>query len=301
MNPGETPRRELKSDWELGLQSKLFRHPRQDVLIVTDLKQDFLTFSRHVHDYGFSGAVVSLDEGQRIEPLALSALKNALEDVGFVQIVLSWRLSTDSGGAVEAGRREIRDRATAAEQDQGAARLFGIGTAMGPFNTEAEVRRFFKARLIGKAIQFNSEVCTRLGDIADRIPGRIIDLAGKVFDRALRDKVDDVTVVLLDDCFQERYPDEVKQAVDLNSDLPNDIRDVLRALCVILRPATALELVDHAFPKLQDPIRAGYAEGTAARLDDICKKTTVLVKDGDKYSLASNVYRYALKIVMKFS
>jgi hypothetical protein len=167
VRPNEPQRTELKNDWDTGPQTKLFRHPRQDSLIVTDLKQDFLTLDRHVTSYGFDGVVLCLDEGQRIEPLTLSGLKNALEDIGTVQIVLSWRLSSDAGGALEAGRREIRDRATAAEQDQGAARLFGTGTAMGPFATDAEVRTFFTARLSRKTIQFADEVCIRLGAIAD--------------------------------------------------------------------------------------------------------------------------------------
>jgi hypothetical protein len=68
----------LRRDWDLGSQSKLFRHPRNEALIVNDLKEDFLTLSRHVSNYGFRGVLLCLDEGRRIEPVMLSAMKNAL-------------------------------------------------------------------------------------------------------------------------------------------------------------------------------------------------------------------------------
>jgi hypothetical protein len=105
-------------------------------------------------------------------------------------------------------------------------------------------------------------------------------------------------VPLLDDCFQERYPDELKQAVDLCADLPKDMLDIVKTLCQLPNRATALELVDHTFPQLHDPVRLGYAEGQATRLDELCKRAMALIKDGDKFTVASNVYKYAFKIAM---
>jgi hypothetical protein len=221
--------------------------------------------------------------------------------VGTVQIVLSWRLSTDTGGAVEAARRELRDLATGAEQDQGAARLFGSGTAMGPFATDQEILGFFERRLAGNRIHFSHDVCLRLGEIADRTPGWMNELSSKVYDMAVRDQVFDVQTPILNDCFHERYADEMKQAFDFCADLPHDLQEMCKALCALPRPATSAELVDHAFPTLPEPIRVGYVVGQGARLDEMCKKSAFMIKDGDKYKIASNVYRYALKIAMKLT
>ena len=289
---------ELKRDWDAGQKSTLFKFPQQDMLVTSNLRSDFKMLANRVKEYEFDGVVVCLDEGQRIEPLALSGLKNALESDGSFQIVLSWRLLTDTGGAGEAGRRALRERATRGEQDQGAERMFGIPTGLGPF-TELEVRRFFATRLANKAIGFSDEVCDRLGEITNRTPGWMTDFASKVYDKALTDQILQVDVGLLDDCFQERYSDDVKRAFDLCAELPKDMKDIMKALCEFTEPKSVTELVDRAFPNLQDPFRTGYAEAKGGRLDDLCKKSAMIIKNEEgQFVVANNAGRYALKIAM---
>jgi hypothetical protein len=292
------PSGELKRDWDAGQKSTLFKFPQQDMLVTSNLKNDFRMLSNHARQHGFDGVVICLDEGQRIEPLALSGLKNALEGDGFFQIVLSWRLLTDTGGAAEAGRRALRERATRGEQDQGAERMYGTPTGLGPF-TELEVRRFFATRLANKAIRFSDQVCDRLGAITDRTPGWMTDFASKVYDRALTDQILQVDVSILDDCFQERYADDVKRAFDLCAELPKDMKDIVKALCEFDGPKSVVELVERAFPNLQEPFRTGYAEGKGGRLDDISKKSAMIIKNEEgQFVVANNAGRYALKIAM---
>jgi hypothetical protein len=289
---------QLRDDWDSGPAAKQFRTPKQELLIIDDLRHDFGVIGNYATGLGAPGVVVCLDEGQRIEPLALSGLKNALTEDGRFQVVLSWRLASDAGGAIEAGRRELHARATTAEQDQGAARMFVAGTGMGPFATEQDVQHFFATRLEGKAIQFEVAVSTKLGEIADRIPGRMVALANRVFERGLKDRVTNVGVPTLDDCFREYYPAEVKQAVDLRANLPEDLAEILKSLCKFGKPATALELVNHAFAVYPETIRAAIAAGESQRLTKFCEQTGVLLKADDTFCVTSNIYRYALKIAM---
>jgi hypothetical protein len=62
------------------------------------------------------------------------------------------------------------------------------------------------------------------------------------------------------------------------------------ALSVFTEAKNLLELVDYAFPNLQEPFRSGYAEGKGSRLDDLCKKSAMLLKDNEgRFAVATNV------------
>jgi AAA ATPase domain len=295
------PQRTLRNDWDAGAGSKLFRHCRQDSLIIDNVHQDFRTLAIHVTNTNRSGVVICLDEGQRIEPIALSALKNALQALSFFQVVLALRLSSDSGGAIEAGRRLLIERVIAAEQDMGTARFFVTGTGMGPFRNDEEVRRFFKARLGGNAIQFDDETVVRIGEICDRVPGRMNQLAERVYNRALREGIVSVALGFLNDSFDNAYPVEIRQAVDLVAELSEDLSNLLRRLCDFVEPTSAEYLINRAYPGLPEEIRTALAEGEAKRLNDLGQQFGVVQGLDGKYSIANSLQRYALKRALKLA
>jgi hypothetical protein len=298
---GEPPRRELLEDWDAGLQSKLFRHPRQDVPITVDVKQDFDTLAAHVKATGRGGVVICIDEGQRIEPNALSVLKNSLNSLGSFLIVLSLRLVSDTRGAVQEGRQQLDDRAQTAEGDIGASRFYVTGTAMGPFKTDDEIKRLFAARLRHKKIQFSDEVTMRLGNISEKVPGRIIHLAAHLYNRALAEQIEEVQPALLDDCFQDRYPDQMKQAVDLCANLSSDLTDLVKALCSLKTSMTALDIAKHAYPAYSEAVLQLIAQGAAFQLDRLCISSPLLQRTEDKYKITNSVYQYALRLALKLT
>lgn len=298
---GVPPRRELLDDWDAGPQSKTFRHPRQDVAITADVKQDFETLASHVKAAGCGGLVICIDEGQRIEPVALSVLKNALNAQGTFLVVLSLRLISDTRGAVQEGRQQLDDRAQSAEGDIGASRFYVTGTAMGPFKTDDEIKRLFDARLRHKKIRFSNEVTTRLGHISEKVPGQIIQLAAHLYNRALADRIEQVESALLDECFQERYPDQMKQAVDLCANLSSDLADILKVLCNLKMSMTAQEIAKHAYPSHSDAVLQLIAQGAAFELDRVCVISPLLQRMDDKYKIASSIYQYALRLALKLT
>ncbi len=147
----------LEADWRFGEGSKLFQHPRHKSLTSDAVRQDLETLAEHARAAGRDGIVVCIDEGQRIEPFALSALKNALQPLGFYMVMLSLRLASDSRGGTVEGRSLLEERASLAEGDIGAARLFVTGISMGPFASDLEVHRFFEKRTANSSIHFSHE------------------------------------------------------------------------------------------------------------------------------------------------
>jgi hypothetical protein len=164
---------------------------------------------------GRHGLVVCIDEAQDILPAALSTLKNAVQPLSSFMIVLSLRLVSDTGGAARRGRELLETRAADAGGDIGAARMYGPGTPMGPFETEQEVIDFFERRLRNNQIQFDPNLQLRIGEVAERTPREMRRIAEMVFKRAKRDQRVLADTALLDQTFPEINPDEMKQVVDL--------------------------------------------------------------------------------------
>src|SRR5262249_48860895 len=144
------------------------------------LLQDLAYVSDVVAGLPFHHLVLCIDEGERIEPYALSALKNALQELKEYLVVLSVRLAEDNGDPVGAGKLKLEEIATAADRDLGAARLFIGGVGLGSFTT-AQARYCITRRLENNAIRFDDEVIDRIARVAERLPDRIISYAHDVY------------------------------------------------------------------------------------------------------------------------
>jgi hypothetical protein len=297
---GSPPSKELSTDFEKNVQSQLFSSPRRVILTAGDLVDDFTFLAERARAADRDGVVVCIDEGQRIARALLSSLKNALSAVRGVLIVLSWRLASDAKGAVLQAREELINRVSDTEEDKdiGAASFFTSATAMGPFKTDEEVAGYFRARLAGNPITFASEVSSRLGEIANRVPRPMTELAHDVYEAAQKRNMVEADPSLLTECFRIRYPREVKRAADLCADLSPETMNLLEALCRYAGPASALDLVKQAFPLIPTTHQALMANGVASQLDKLCQSAAILQKTDDKYGIVDSVSRYALKSVL---
>jgi len=93
-------------DWEAGSKSKYFSMPRSEDLDSNRLQEDFKKIEKLMKENKIPGAVICIDEGQRIDGRALSVLKNSLQSLKSYLIVLSYgwqrtkeeRLLKDAGG-----------------------------------------------------------------------------------------------------------------------------------------------------------------------------------------------------------
>jgi hypothetical protein len=281
-----------------GANSKLFLHPRRTTIVNDELRQDFHTLEKYVRAANRSGVVICIDEGQRIEPPALSGLKNALQALGSYLVVLSLRISSDTRGAVKEGRSLLEERASAAEGDIGAARFFVTGAAMGPFGNDDEVMLFFDKRMAAKSIKFSMAVATQIGVISDRVPRKMVNFAAELYNRALSHQVQDVDMTLFDECFRDYFADEMKQVIDLCTDASEDTATTLKTLSVFGQPAAAKDIVDHCFPTCSTDMKPLVTNSVQGQLDRLCLSSTFILKAEDRYCLASNVHRYALKLAL---
>jgi hypothetical protein len=288
----------LADDWRAGPASKLFQLPRFAGLVSNSLRQDFETLSDHAKAAGYDGIVVCIDEGQRMEPAALSALKNALQSLGTVMIILSLRLSSTARGARAEGRALLEERASSAEGDIGAARFFGNGTAMGPFATDQEVLKFFERRMTDHEISFSGELQVRIGEITDRMPREMVRLASHLYTHAMTEKIPSVGVKVLTASFSDMHPEEIKLATALVAEISRDMADILRSFCSLDRAVSPIEILRHAYPDAPPAVQDMLANSIESKLDRLCKASALIQKEDKKFNIANSVYRYALKIAL---
>jgi hypothetical protein len=227
----------------------------------------------------------------------LSVLKNSLSKVQGVLIILSWRLSSDTKGAVRQAIEELTQRMvdTEGDKDIGAVAFFSSQTGLGPFKTDDEIKAYFRARLIENSIQFSEDSSLRLGEITNRVPRSITTLAHYVYDTARKENVTIVTLNLVEKCFCDKYPDQIQQATDLCADLSLDSKTMIKALYQYPTSATAPEIAKDSFPDTSPTITTPYVQ---TQLDKLCQSHSILQKNEDKYSIVDSFHKYALKIAL---
>ncbi len=169
---------------------------------------------------------------------------------------------------------------------------------MGPFAKDAEVAIYFNVRLAGNLVKFSPEVVARLGEIANRVPRPMTELAHDVYDKVSAMNMSDANVDVLNDCFRARYSSQVKEATDLCADLAGDTMATLTAICKLSEPVSAAEVFASAFPNVDLAHHKLFSEGVAKQLDMLCQSSVLLRKTEQKYEIVDSFRRYALKIVL---
>lgn len=288
----------LVDDWDQGPQSKLFRQCRTDQIRSEFIRSDLDRLISLAGDYGAPGLVVCLDEGQRLHPTALSGLKNAVQGASALLVALSLRLSTAESGVVAAGRAALDAKATEAEGDIGASRLFVTGIPMGPFDSDEEAKRCIHRRLRDNPVQFTDKVTMKIVAIAGRVPHQIINYASGLYDLAIDHGVTEADEDLLDQLFRERHRVELEDALDLVADLSGPARAALRALVACGGRATIAEVARKQFANVPQDALATIEQGVAADLDSFCRRAAYCVRADEGYELQGPVYTYALRLAL---
>jgi len=284
------------SDFDARLESKLFRHVKTERLESDFVRQDFETLESMAKAASITGTVVCIDEGQRIEPLALSALKNALQHMSSYLVVISLRLIADPEGAVSAGKSMLDDKARAAEGDIGASRFYVHGIAMGPFDTEKEAAECIERRLEGNAVKFTAEVIGRIGRITGRIPRDMIELSGKLYDRTVESKASTADLTLLHEAFTTLHRSKVTEARALCDGVSHNARIAMKALLELASKTTCERIVSHLYPGLNNHAKAYVVEGVQSDLARAVESSTLVRSDGDLFFVSDPISAYALEL-----
>ena len=238
----------LTDDWDRGVGSTLFRQARQTEPDSDAIFADTQKLAAVTRTAGAKGILVCVDEGQRLTPSALSALKNALQRESGALIVLSIRVTTADGGPRKAGRVRLDEIANAAEKDFGASRLFVTEYGMGPFATDEEARRCITRRLDDSEVSFDPNVVSDIVDIAERVPRAIITYASKIWDLAAGRHPKRATSVALAEVMSDLHSAELAAARIFVADQSGPKRALLNALLACGGQATVAEIVNRLVP-----------------------------------------------------
>ncbi|HEY3103192.1 MAG TPA: ATP-binding protein [Pyrinomonadaceae bacterium] len=289
----------IVSDWDAGKDSKYFYLPRTDELKSDRVRQDFEKLANLMKEAKIPGAVICIDEGQRIDGRAMSALKNALQQLNSYLVVLSWRLVSDTGGAVAAGRLELDTKATnEAEGDIGASRFYVTGIPIGPFETDQEAVDCIRRRLLDNVIQFDDEAIVRIGRIAKRLPKTMILIANNLYQSAQKDGVQVVTTELLNQTFRNMYQKEVMEAVTLLDTSPGGVKSALRGLLALRQPANPAAIATHLYPGTKPELLIDSIDGIRSNLDRACGSSSFCIKTQDRYDIPNSIHAYALELTL---
>jgi AAA ATPase domain len=290
----------LVAEWDRE-GSEQFRQARLGSVASDAMAEDFEMLETVVREHELPGVVLGIDEGQRLEATALSALKNALQDrTGFL-LILSLRLAAAPLGAVEAGREILNEKAIEAEADIGASRFFLSGVAMGPFKDDSEAVDCLRKRLAGNAIQFSETVMRDIARIERRVPRGLISLASDVYDRADRVNVEVVGEEVLDAAFREsdRHRAVFADVLTLLDNLSKVGHDAIRALIARGGGATAGELSEQLHPSIPTDVRAVLASAISAELDRVCELSLGCSRVNDHYEIGDSAQAYALACLLR--
>ncbi|GGQ61367.1 ATP-binding protein [Couchioplanes azureus] len=289
--------RTLTRDWEKGGESTKFRLARTERLLNDDLRADLETIQRLASEAGRKRIVVCIDEGQRIDAFALSALKNALQHLDSYLVVLSLRLIDDANGIVAGGRAILDTKANEAEGDLGASRFFLAGVPLGPFETDQESRSCLMKRLEGNAVRFDDDVMSLAGRVTARHPAKLIALASNLYDLAAVTPTRTADMGAFRKSFIDHYRTEYCEAVQLAGSLPETSRSVIMALLDFDRAVRPTELALHLAPKIDGSALEIVTAGVESELHQL-EGSSFLSAAEDGYRLSDPVRRFALGAVL---
>ena len=285
----------LVEEWKQPSGSR-FRLPGAERLQNDHLLQDLSYVSDTVAKMGFQGLVLCIDEADRIDPYALSALKSALLSINSYLVVLSVRLAEDHGDPIRAGRLRLEAIATKADRDLGAARIFVGGIGLGSF-TPAQARQCIELRLRGNTIHFGDNVIDLIARVAGGLPDRIIAYAHKVYDRVEAANANTADVESFRQVFIEEHQVELDEARALRAQSTSFECRMLRELAKGDSPATPLDLARKLHPGLPADVLESVVDGLRSVLDRL--SGSLCTRNEGRYFISDPVRRYALEISME--
>jgi hypothetical protein len=289
----------LLDDWDKGADSTYFQHPRSSDVQSDRIRHDFEVLSNLLSEAHIVGAVICIDEGQRIDGRAMSALKNALQHVNSFLVVLSVRLVSDNGGAAAAGRLYLETKAVnEAEGDVGAARFYVSGVSLGPFRTDAEVEACIRRRLEGHTINFSDDVVARIARLSGRVPKTIITISNAVYDAAQKERATSADVAVLNSSFLSLNGAQFAAAAALVEGMTQAARMAIGALVQLRAPASASDIAQHLYPTVTPSMRAGLVEAVEAGLSRVSSLGGLCKQTDAKFEISTPVDAYALELAL---
>jgi hypothetical protein len=291
----ETP---FLEDWDKGKDSRLFYHPRSEQLETDSVRQDFETIANYMATAKVYGAIVCIDEGQRINPLSLSALKNSLQGISNYLIVLSLRLQEASGGLVKAGQVFLEGKARKAELDFGASRFFVDGIGLGPFDSNQEASECILKRLQGNIIQFSQDVIDVINRLSERIPREMISLASKVYLNAAKCNVHNVKKDFFDDVFKKEFRSEVEESMTLCGSISQGDQQALKGLAMLHESCDPEKLATFMYPLIPDDTKPILIRGIQGSLERVCLRSGMCIVRDDCFEIINPIFAYALELIL---
>ena len=285
----------LATEWAKGASSS-FNLRAAERLQNDHVLQDLSYIHTAASEQGFEQIVICIDEGERIEPYALSALKNALLSLSSYLVVVSLRLADDLQDPVSAGRLKLEEIAAAADRDIGAARIFAAGVGLGAFSA-AQAHLCITRRLEDNEISFDDEVVDLIARVAEGLPDRIIKYAHDVYDHVADLNLKVATRDIFKQTFIARHYPEISEASAIKLRSTSTEQKVLGHLSHFNGPATAEDLAKSIYSSVNAEALGPVAEALVNILERFCE-SAVCAKTGEHYTISDPVKRYALEISM---
>jgi hypothetical protein len=240
-----------------------------------------------------------VDEGQRIHPVALSALRNALQNIGAgYMLVLALRnVSLDASNVTE-GPRIIEDIANRSE-DTGLPRLFGNNYAsLGPFDTQQEADECIRKRLTGRDIQFAPSVISDIGRVTGRFPKTMMDLANEVYTLAqmATPTIQTADEGLMTQAFVSVYRNLVDEATEFVAPYTNTKKMVVRVALEHEGSFTPLQVARKILKGAATLNEDAFADDPVSIALDQLVASKYCLKKGTEYQWAGPLRTHSLRL-----
>jgi len=288
----------IEADWSSKEDSMLFRSPRLQGIRSDDLALDFKKIHGMLNDVGIRSCVICIDEGQRIDSLALSAIKNSLQSVklGYM-IVLSLLIDEKNADAGRTGRDLLNDLAIRSG-DPGASRFFQNASVIGPFDTQVEAEQCISKRLENNKIKFSQSAIGLIAHIMGRHPRKMVILAHRAYEITKRLGLAKVDEEIIDDAFRKEHVELVKETIEFKGTLSSLAIKTYVEFAKLDINVTAMEITKRMFPELESEALASISTTIQSMLDKLAKKKFCKKLDSGSYRIPQPEFAYALKLVL---
>ena len=284
------------NDFDSGENSQFFKFPKSKILNSDYINEDLVTIKELVLNQDKRGVVICIDEGQRIESSALSALKNAIQNIDYCLIILSLRLVDSKGGIANAGKAILEKIVKDGEGDYGAARLFVNGIEIGPFETDQEAFECVTKRLHNNVVQYKNEVIQEIIKISERVPREIISLCSDLYNHSQEENIEFVDENAFNKMIRIIYESETAFIEGICSSIPQSQLNILYTLSQG-NEMTILEIGKKLYPCI-DLLKSEYIKnGIEKDLLTLNENFKIIkVNTESKYSILKPIYTFLIKL-----
>jgi hypothetical protein len=291
-----TSRQNFLNDFDKGENSEFFKFPKSKSLSNDIIKEDLETIKKLLINQGRTGIVICIDEGQRIEPSALSTLKNTIQSIDCFLVIISLRIVNSKGGISKAGRIILDKKAEEGEGDYGASRMFVNNIEIGPFETEKEAFDCVTTRLVNNAIQFEADVIREIIHICEKIPREIISLCSNLYNHSQEENIDLVNTQAFIKIIKKIYDNDFVYIEGICSSIPQSQINILSILSQNDNLCIS-EIARLLFPNI-DILKAEYIINGIERDLIILNENFKIfrVDEQNIYSILNPIHKFIIKL-----